>query len=158
MALPLLSPAQVWQAMQSGEAVWVDIRTDEEFALGHPPGAYHLPFMHADEVGGRLYNDDFVAEFEALQRSLSGAGGGAPLMVLGCRRGHRTRQAVELLGLMGLVGLADCPAGWSGTEDEYGRVVEPGWSRVGLPGTQEVAPGCSHAEIRALRSGSNPGR
>lgn len=62
-----------------GEAVLLDVREPYEWQAGHAPGAVHLP-LSALAAGAGL-----PAQAQAL-----------PLIVI-CRSGNRSRQAVELL-------------------------------------------------------------
>ncbi|MFD8377922.1 rhodanese-like domain-containing protein [Streptomyces sp. NPDC059679] len=62
-----------------GDAVLLDVREPEEWAAGHAPGAVHAP-LSALTAGAPLP--------QGLQ--------GRPLVVI-CRTGNRSRQAVELL-------------------------------------------------------------
>ena len=71
-----------WEAIEKG-AVIVDVRTDEEFQLGHLPGALHIPY---DQMGAR------AGEIP---------GGQKQAMVLYCRSGRRSgiaKQTLEGLG------------------------------------------------------------
>lgn len=84
--------------------VLVDVRSADEFAAGHVPGAVNIPL---DQVGSR------ADEFRALQKKGE--------VVLYCRSGRRTAQAVQALEGAGLTGLRHL------TGDMQG------WEAAGLP-------------------------
>lgn len=119
-----ISPKQALDAMHSG-SVYVDVRTPEEFGEGHPEGAYNVPV--ALEAGGTMApNDDFLAAMKAhfpMEAKI----------VVGCRSGGRSLHAARLLCAAGYSNVVDQRAGWDGARDPFGQVVEPGWSRAGLP-------------------------
>ena len=45
--------------MDDREAVYLDVRTEEEFAAGHPAGAINVPVAFPNPSGGMLLNPDF---------------------------------------------------------------------------------------------------
>lgn len=65
------------------EAVLLDVREKSEWAVGHAPGAVHLPLT------GLLAGDALPAEAQ-----------GRPLVVI-CRSGNRSQQAAALLAERG---------------------------------------------------------
>lgn len=53
---PSIAPSELHGRRASGTApVVIDVRTREEYAAGHVPGAVHIPF---DEVAGRIAEVD----------------------------------------------------------------------------------------------------
>lgn len=104
-AAPLVQVAP--QALQArlgdADVVVLDVRTAEEFAAGHVPGAVNVPH---DQVGSRL------AEL---------AGAKDKEVVLYCRSGRRAQLAADVLVQAGFTRL-------SHLEGDY-----PGWSAAGLP-------------------------
>lgn len=75
--------AELQRALASGDVRLVDVRTAEEFATGHVPGAQNLPL------------DGLESSLENLR-----ARGGEIYLV--CRSGNRSRVAAELLGSNGI--------------------------------------------------------
>ncbi|MFP6684785.1 MAG: rhodanese-like domain-containing protein [Polyangiaceae bacterium] len=105
--------------------VYLDVRTVEEFAAGHPPGAYNVPFM-IRSAGAMLLNDDFVSVVQscfALDDKL----------IVGCQAGGRSRRAAVCLWEAGFVWVVDMRAGFGGIRDSFGRMTERGWAASGLP-------------------------
>ena len=47
-------------------AVFVDVRTEQEFAAGHPAGAVNVPIAGIDAYGQMTPNPDFVRVIRAL--------------------------------------------------------------------------------------------
>jgi rhodanese-related sulfurtransferase len=71
----------------------VDIRTPEEYAAGHIPGASNIDF----------YDADFAEQFAAYNRS-------EPLAIY-CRSGGRSGQAFGILEGMGFTNIVDLAGG-----------------------------------------------
>ncbi|MBI4957106.1 MAG: rhodanese-like domain-containing protein [Myxococcales bacterium] len=128
-----------------GEAyAFVDVRTEAEYAAGHPAGAYNVPVMLA-AAGGLAANARFLADVRALFPKDA-------KLLLGCRSGQRSLRAAELLAAAGYPSVVDLRPGFAGARDPFGRVIEPGWEAAGCP-CEAVTPGCSYAELRARIAG-----
>jgi rhodanese-like protein len=54
-------------------------------------------------------------------------------LVVGCKSGMRSARACELMSQMGYSNVANVRGGFVGAMDNFGRVVEPGWSMLNLP-------------------------
>ena len=106
---------------------YVDVRTEEEFAGGHPEGAVNVPWMLAG-ASGMEPNHDFLAVMEKTFAK------DAPL-VLGCKSGNRSARAARALATAGFTRMFDQRAGWDGLRGSFGELTEPGWSRTDLPKT-----------------------
>lgn len=103
---------------------FLDVRTVQEFTLGHVPGAFNVPVQHA-EGDSLSSNPQFVAVTQ-LAFALD-----TPLIV-GCHAIARTERACEDLQAVGYRNLTRLTHGWDGRRDAFGRLT-PGWSRLGLP-------------------------
>ena len=102
-------------------AIYLDVRTPEEFDAGHPAGARNVPVLFLDPATRRPRpNAEFV---RVVQRHLAP---GTKLLV-GCQSGMRSQRACELLDEAGYTDLANVRGGFGGTEDT------PGWKDSGLP-------------------------
>jgi len=103
-------------------ATYVDVRTEEEFADGHVPGAINIP-VNFMAPGGMKPNEHFVdvmsATFEKEQ-----------LLIVGCKAGGRSARATALLEQAGFSRIHDMSAGFHGSKDAFGQVT-PGWHTVG---------------------------
>ena len=123
----LVSPEEAQRLLARGYT-YVDVRSEPEFLMGHPPGALNVPLQRVE--GDRLVdNPEFLAVMEQLFRA------SAPL-VIGCRSGARSHLAVERLAQAGFEALAELRNGFLGARDAFGRRL-PGWTQAGLP----VEPG-----------------
>ncbi len=112
------------------DAVYLDVRTEEEFAQGHPAGAINIPVMFM--IPGRPQpNPDFLAVAEKVlpkDRKL----------VVGCLAGGRSQRACEILEEAGYTELTNVRGGFGGQRDASGQVVVKGWRDSGLPISQEL--------------------
>jgi rhodanese-related sulfurtransferase len=122
--LKRLSPAEAHQLLSQGY-VYVDVRSEPEFAEGHPSGAYNVPLMHMGG-GGMTPNPRFL---EVMKASFPTDA----KLVVGCKAGGRSLKAAEALLAAGYVNIVDQRAGWDGARDAFGQVTEPGWGPAGLP-------------------------
>lgn len=122
-----VSPEDAKRLLDEGW-VYVDVRTPEEFAAGHPAGAYNVPL-----------GPELVPAIEALFPSRETE------IVVGCQAGGRSLRALGLLEQAGYTRVVDQRAGWGGNG------AEPGWSAAGLPTETAAQPGRSWREIAAKR-------
>jgi rhodanese-related sulfurtransferase len=137
-----IGPEEAAELMVKG-FTYVDVRSEPEYAEGHPPGSVNIPLMHMGP-SGMVPNPDFLRVVEATF-------GREAKLVLGCKSGNRSlRAAKELLGA-GFTTVVDQRAGWSGVADAFGQVTLPGWSRVGLPSETGQPEGRSYASLTAAK-------
>lgn len=117
---------------------YLDVRTPQEFATGHVPGAYNIPFQFGDLAGLRP-NPRFVEVVAARFAPL------APLIV-GCRSGGRALSAARALQDQGFANLRVHLGSLAGSRDAFGR-LEPGWLRAGYSVTATPTVGRSYFEL-----------
>ncbi|MEZ4236581.1 MAG: rhodanese-like domain-containing protein [Myxococcota bacterium] len=98
---------------------YVDVRTPEEFAEGHPQGAVNVPVIMFTPGGAEL-NAEFIRAVSSLFPK------DAPLL-MGCKSGGRSARACEMLSAAGYMRLANVGGGF------HGSPTTPGWSASGLP-------------------------
>lgn len=122
-----VSPAEAKALLDQGWA-YVDVRTEDEFAAGHPEGAYNVPL-----------GDTLPAAMERL------FGDKAAKLVVGCLSGGRSLRAATALEQAGWTNVVDQRAGFGG------NAAEPGWSGAGLPVSRKALPGRTWKEIAAKR-------
>jgi len=140
--VPLVSPEEAQRLLDQGYT-YVDVRSESEFAEGHPPGAVNIPLQRA--VGDRLVdNPDFMAIVSRRFRTTD------PL-VLGCRTGGRSHVAAMQLGQAGFSCLAELRHGFCGARDAFGRRL-PGWAQSGLPVEHGDAPGAYVRVLEGVRT------
>lgn len=135
-----ISPAEAHERVTEGY-VYVDVRSVPEFEAGHPAGAFNVPWTHAG-AGGMEPNARFVAVMAARF-------GESAKLVLGCQSGQRSMRAAEALVAAGFTDLFEQRAGWGGARDPFGRVLEPGWQRAGLPSEHGAPSGRSWKDLEA---------
>jgi rhodanese-related sulfurtransferase len=141
--VPRISPAEAHAKMKDEAFTYVDVRTEDEFAAGHPAGAVNVPLMLAT-ANGMEANPDFVSVMEGAFAK------DAPIIV-GCKVGGRSARAAEALASAGFTRILDQRAGWDGSKGSFGELVEPGWSRVELPTESGQPSDRSYAAIRSKR-------
>jgi rhodanese-related sulfurtransferase len=117
-----VSPEEA-KALLDGGHKYLDVRSEAEFAAGHPAGAYNIP-INVPGPTGPTPNPDFAAIAER-------AFGKDGKLVVGCKSGPRSRRAVALLVDAGFTDLSEMPCGLDGTRDAFGRPL-PGWRALGL--------------------------
>jgi rhodanese-related sulfurtransferase len=115
-------------ALQQDGHVYVDVRSSEEFAAGHPAGAWNVPLLERDQRSGQIQpNPDFVRVMQASFQA------GAKLLV-GCQMGGRSQRAAQMLLTFGFAEVANVRGGFGGARDPMsGRVIDSGWEDSGLP-------------------------
>ena len=142
MSLKRISPADAAALLGEGY-VYLDVRNPDEFALGHPQGAYNVPWLDPD-APTRTANPRFLevmqARFAKDQR-----------IVVGCQTGRRSLSAAEALINAGYTQLVEQRAGFAGSKDAFGGVTEPGWQAAGLPVSYQAEAG---HDYRALADGA----
>ena len=134
-----VSPAEAHALTRDGY-VYVDVRTEQEFAQGHPAGAYNIPLMN-QAASGMVPNPDFL---KVVQRTFPADA----KLVLGCRSGARSLRAAETLLGAGYSDIVDQRAGFDGPRDAFGATTEAGWGPAGLPVSRTAANGRSYSELR----------
>jgi rhodanese-related sulfurtransferase len=132
-----ISPQEASEKLAEGYT-YVDVRTVEEFAAGHPAGAVNVPIALAAS-GTMVENGDFV-------RVMGAAFPKDARIIVGCKAGGRSLRAAKVLTGAGYTNVVDQRAGWDGARNGFGQLVEPGWSRAGLPAEQGQPPGRSWAD------------
>jgi rhodanese-related sulfurtransferase len=134
-----VSPEEAKKLIDAEGYIYLDVRSEPEYAAGHPSGAHNIPIMHA-VAGGMQPNIEFLDIVEALYPKEA-------RIVVGCRSGQRSLRAAELLTSAGYTNVVDQRAGFEGARDSFGGVVEAGWGTAGLP-TESTTPGASYAELK----------
>jgi len=136
-----LTPAEANDILASGEdAVYLDVRTEEEFAAGHPEGAINIPILFRGP-GGPSPNPDFLAVVEKVIPK-------EKVVLCGCQTGGRSQMAAGALAGAGYEKVSNVDGGFGGKRDGAGRPVVPGWHESGLPVTVTPAAGASYAELK----------
>ena len=125
-------PAEAYETLkQNPDALYLDVRTEAEFAAGHPGGAINIPVMVPKGVGQMQLNLEFdeVAD-KVLPKNKK--------LVVGCMSGGRSQRACEMLEEAGFTDLTNVVGGFGGQRDASGQVVVAGWKDSGLPVTTDL--------------------
>ena len=134
-----VSPADAKKLVDEQGYVYLDVRSEPEFAAGHPVGAQNIPLMHAGP-GGMTPNPDFLAVAQAVYPKDS-------KLVVGCKAGGRSLKAAEMMIAAGYTDVIDQRAGFEGPRDAFGALSEKGWGPAGLP-VETTTPGGSYGELK----------
>jgi rhodanese-related sulfurtransferase len=145
---PRLSARDAHALLRDQGYAYLDVRTEQEFALGHPAGAYNVPLLRRGGPGpGLQENGEFLA-------TVAAAFGIECRLVVGCESGHRSRTAAQRLLGAGFGAVVEQRAGYEGTRDAFGRLSEKGWRAEGLPCADEAMEGRDYAALRTRRGKS----
>jgi rhodanese-related sulfurtransferase len=124
------------------DAVYLDVRTEEEFAEGHPEGAINVPIGVPNPALQRFDpNPDFL---DVVRASVPEH---VPVIV-GCKTGPRAELAANLLSQSGYPKVRWVLGGFHGMTDSFGNVVAPGWRPLGYPEARVPREGSSYGALR----------
>jgi len=123
-----LNPEALAEALDTDlSAIYLDVRTVEEFAAGHSPRALNVPlYVRSPSTGMVVDNADFL---EVVRASVPREAA----VYCGCAHGVRSLHAAWMLQREGWRKVGNLTAGWDGKRDFLGRVLEPGWFDARLP-------------------------
>ncbi len=125
-----------------GGTVLLDVRSQAEFATGHPPGAINIPLYDLDAQGMMAANMDFPHVVAAIVPP-------AATVIVACKVGQRSAQAAELMTAMGYGDVANLAGGIHGFAGFLGQTAAPGWIGCGLPVTHEITPEAAYPSLKA---------
>jgi len=146
MAVKEIAPQQAHEVLQNdADAVYIDVRTEGEFAAGHPEGAINIPVAFHDPARGMVMNADFV-------NVVDGHFPKKKKIIVGCQAGPRSNKAAGLLQDAGYEDVSNMVGGFGGMRDPNGRVIAPGWSSLGLPVSRENGEGVSYQSLKQVKS------
>ncbi len=132
MAIKQTEPPQAHEILQRNpDAVYLDVRTEAEFAQGHPVGAINIPVVFIKGPGQMEPNGDFLRVAGSVLCKDN-------KLVVGCLAGGRSQHACEILEAAGFSDLTNVRGGFGGVRDQSGQVVVPGWRDAGLPVSSNV--------------------
>jgi rhodanese-related sulfurtransferase len=132
MPINQVEPPQAHEILKSNpDAIYLDVRTEPEFAQGHATGAINVPVVFIKGPGQMELNGEFVdVVAKTLPREKK--------LVVGCLAGGRSQRACELLEAAGYTDLTNVRGGFGGARDVSGQIVVAGWRDAGLPVSTEV--------------------
>jgi rhodanese-related sulfurtransferase len=141
MPIKQQKPAEAHDTLNKNPgAIYLDVRTEGEFAQGHASGALNIPVVFI-KGGGMQLNDDFEAVVaKVIPKNTK--------LIVGCQAGGRSQRACEILEEAGYSDLTNVVGGFGGQRDGSGAVVVTGWRDEGLPVSSDVGD----AGYQALRA------
>jgi rhodanese-related sulfurtransferase len=143
MAIKEITPQQAHELLSANtDAVYIDVRSEREFANGHPAGAINIPVAFPDPARGMVMNPDFVKVVEANFPK-------DKTLVVGCQVGPRANAACGLLQQAGYQQISNVLGGFGGMRDQTGNMIAPGWANSGLPVSQDNGEGISYSSLAA---------
>ena len=143
MAIKEVTPQQAHEILNNDEsAVYIDVRTEREFANGHPQGAVNIPVAFPDPSRGMTMNEEFVNVVKANFSQDT-------KIIVGCQAGPRSTAAANLLQQSGFQDVANLLGGFGGMRDPMGNVNAPGWAASGLPVSNDNGEGVSYHSLAA---------
>ena len=141
MAITQVEPPQAHEILKKNpDALYVDVRTEDEFANGHPEGAVNIPVVFIKGPGQFEVNAEFLLIAEQLFPK-------GKQLVVGCMSGGRSQRACEMLEQVGYTDLTNVRGGFGGARGAGGQLLVKGWRRCGLAGLQ----GNRQGSYQALR-------
>jgi rhodanese-related sulfurtransferase len=142
MAIKDITPQQAHDLLATdANTVYIDVRTEREFANGHPHGAVNIPVAFPDPARGMMVNADFVKVVQAnFPREKK--------IIVGCQAGPRSTAAAGMLQQAGFQDISNMLGGFGGMRDQTGNVSAPGWAASGLPVSDDNGEGVSYESVK----------
>ena len=126
MPIEQSTPPEVKELLEAHpEAIYLDVRTEGEFAAGHPVGAINIPVAFPG-AGGMAVNPDFLQVVEAVISKDA-------KIVCGCQVGGRSQAAAGMMEQAGYGDLVNMQGGFGGLQDPATGEVITGWQDEGYP-------------------------
>ncbi len=129
------------EALLDEGATYIDVRTEEEFADGHVPGAINVPVSFMTP-GGMQPNEEFI---KVMTRAFEKD----QVLIVGCKAGGRSARATALLEEAGFSKLNDMTAGFHGSKDPFGQPIQ-GWLAEGREVETEAEEDQTYAGLKKL--------
>ena len=141
MVIQQVTPDEAHKLLSEGYR-YIDVRTEGEFANGHPATAVNIPVAVPDPATRQMVmNPDFLSVVEAhFAKDAS--------IVVGCQAGGRSQRAAELLTQAGYSRVVNMQGGFGGARDQTGHMVVAGWKERGLPVCTDCGAENSYAALR----------
>jgi rhodanese-related sulfurtransferase len=143
MSVKNIQPLEAKEILSNDDsAVYIDVRTEQEFANGHVPKALNIPVVWPDPATRQMVpNHDFVTV-------VASHFGKDTKIIVGCQAGGRSQFAADLLSKEGFQDVSNMQGGFGGARDPMGRVVTAGWTQLNLPIEFEVPTQSTYATLK----------
>ena len=128
MGIKNIDPEQAKDILDSdSNAVYIDVRTEQEFMNGRVPNSVNIPVVWPDQSTRQMkQNPDFV-------KTVSAKFGKDKRIIVGCQAGGRSQLAAQLLAAEGFQDVSNMQGGFGGARDPMGRATVLGWAQMGFP-------------------------
>ncbi len=137
------TPPEAQEFLQQGYR-YIDVRTEMEFANGHPHGAVNIPVAIVNpQTQQMMLNPDFVRVVEAHFPK-------DQALILGCQAGSRSQRAADMLAASGYSTVLNMQGGWGGGMNPMTGAGVAGWAACGLPVCSQCGPNDSYAALSAV--------
>ena len=132
MDIKRIDPEEARELLDSEEGyTYLDVRSEEEFAMDHVPGSINIPVATRNPMGpGLVPNPEFTSQVEEQFDKDS-------RIITACLRGGRSLAAARALAENGFTGIVDMRGGYDAELDAFGNVIVEGWARRGFPTTTD---------------------
>jgi rhodanese-related sulfurtransferase len=132
MDIKRIDPEEARELLDSEEGyTYLDVRSEEEFAMEHVPGSINIPVATRNPMGpGLVPNPEFTSQVEEQFDKDS-------RIITACLRGGRSLAAARALAENGFTGIVDMRGGYDAELDAFGNVIVEGWARRGFPTTTD---------------------
>ena len=132
MDIKRIDPEEARELLDSEEGyTYLDVRSEEEFAMDHVPGSINIPVATRNPMGpGLVPNPEFTSQVEEQFDKDS-------RIITACLRGGRSLAAARALAENGFTGNVDMRGGYDAELDAFGNVIVEGWARRGFPTTTD---------------------
>jgi rhodanese-related sulfurtransferase len=142
VAVKEITPQEAHDILKAdANAVYLDVRSEREFANGHPAGAVNIPVAFPDPARGMMANPEFVG---VVEKNFSKD----KKIIVGCQAGPRSTAASRMLEQAGFQDVSNMLGGFGGMRDPMGTVIAPGWAASGLPVSSDNGEGVSYASLK----------
>ena len=144
MSIKQISAEEARQAMEaSGNVVYLDVRTPQEFEEGHPPRAINVPVVIPNPMSRQMEpNSEFMKVVEAHVPKDA-------VVVVGCKMGGRSQMAADLMNGAGYVDVSNMQGGFGGARDRIsGEITSPGWIQMEYPVETDVNAQNGYEELK----------
>lgn len=144
---PVTVPEARAEMERDPKTVYLDVRTEEEFADGHPEKAINIPIGHPNPATRML---ELNREFAAVAKA------NLPLdtpLLVGCRTGPRAEAAAQALANEGYTNVRWVYGGYIGITGPAGNRVAVGWLECGFPVARDASPGATYEDLKKRAGG-----
>lgn len=141
MPIQQLTTEETFETLkEDGEAVYIDVRSVQEFETEHPEGAFNIPIFHQGPAG-MMPNGEFL---EVIKKTFPKN----KKLLIGCLRGGRSLQACMVLEQEGYEDLSNVLGGFGGNQDPTTGEIHTGWKDADLPTSDKPKEGRDYESLK----------